>query len=86
VHDDDQAHGAAAAAREEAARQTVWLAVMLLAIPVLAWAERKFTNPDTLKTMRMQAAREAERFCAAAAADWWRLAERARRAYERECA
>jgi hypothetical protein len=82
--DDDR--GAAAAAREEAARQTVWLAIMLAAIPLLAWAERKFTNPDALKTMRMQAAREAERFCAAAAADWWKLAERARKAYERECA
>jgi len=82
--DDDR--GAAAAAREEAARQSVWLAAMLIAIPLLAWAERKFTNPDTLKQARMRAYRETERLCAQSARNWWQLAERARLAYERECA
>jgi hypothetical protein len=84
--DDDQAHGAAAAARAELAREAVWLAAMLVAIPLLAWAERKFTSPDTLKTMRMRAYREAEKFCAQSARNWWQLAERARLAYDRECA
>jgi hypothetical protein len=83
---DDTQHDAAAAAREEAARQSVWLAAMLIAIPLLAWCERKFSSPDQLKAMRMHAAREAERFCAETAGAWWRLAERARKAYERECA
>jgi hypothetical protein len=82
--DDDR--GAAAAAREEAARQSVWLAAMLVAIPLLAWAERKMSSPDTLKALRMRAALHAERLAAAAAADLWKLAERARRAYDRECA
>jgi hypothetical protein len=83
---DDQVHDAAAAAREEAARQGVWLAAMLIAIPLLAWAERKFTSPDALKTARMRAYREAEKLCAQSARNWWQLAERARQAYERECA
>jgi hypothetical protein len=83
---DDDGRGAAAAAREEAARQGVWLAAMLVAIPLLAWAERQFTSADTLKTMRMRAYREAEKFCAQSAREWWQLAERARRAYDRECA
>jgi len=83
---DDQEHGAAAAAREEAARQTVWLAAMLVAIPVLAWAERRFTNPDALKMMRMRAALTAQKACAAAAAELLELADRARKAYDRECA
>lgn len=85
MHDDDQ-RGAAAAAREEAARQTVWLAAMLLAIPVLAWVERKVTSPDALRQLRMQLAREAERFCMDAARGWANLADKAHQAYERECA
>jgi hypothetical protein len=84
--DDDQAHGAAAAARAELARETVWLAAMLVAIPLLAWAERNFTSADTLKTIRMRAYRQAEKFCAQSARHWWHLAERARLAYDRECA
>lgn len=84
--DEPRDGGAAAAAREEAARQTVWLAAMLLAIPLLAWAERKLTSPDALKTMRMRAYRETEKLCAQSARNWWQLAERARKAYDRECA
>lgn len=77
-------HDAAGAAREEAARQGVWLAAMMIALPLLAWLERKSTDPDVMRRWKMRAAREAERFCAASAAGWWRLAERARLVYEAE--
>lgn len=80
----DSDHGAAVAAREEAAREAVWLAAMLVAIPLLAWAERKATDPDAMRRVKMLAAREAERLCARSAWAWWQWAERARRAYEAE--
>lgn len=76
--------GAADAAREEAARQVVWLAAMLLAIPLLAWLERKATDPDAMRRAKMWAAKEAERFCATSAWAWWQWAETARRVYESE--
>jgi hypothetical protein len=76
--------GAGAAAREEAARQGAWLAVMLVAVPVLVWLERKASDPDAWRTAKMRAAKGAERFCARSAGEWWALAERARVAYERE--
>jgi hypothetical protein len=76
--------GAGAAAREEAARQGAWLAVMLVAVPLLIWVERKASDPDAWRTVKMRAAKTAERFCAQTAGEWWALAERARLAYERE--
>ena len=76
--------GAGAAAREEAARQAAWLAIMLVAVPVLVWLERKAADPDALRLAKMRAAKHAERFCATAAGQWWVLAERARVAYEHE--
>jgi len=80
----DEDRGAGAVAKEEAARQAVWLAAMLLALPLLAWLERKVTSPDTMRQWKMAAAKEAERFCATAAGQWWGLAERARLVYEAE--
>ena len=71
-------------AREEAAGQAVWLAAMAIAIPVLAWIERKARDPDSLKSLRMRAAKATERFAATTAAAWWKVAERARLAYEAE--
>lgn len=82
--DEDTRPGPAGAAAEEAARQGVWLAAMVIALPVLAWAERKASDPDALRSLKMRAAKGAERFCARSAAGWWALAERARRAYEGE--
>lgn len=73
-------------ARDEAVRQAVWLAAMMVAIPVLAWLERKSTDPDAMRLLRMRAAKAAERFCAQSAAGWWQLAERARLAYDHETA
>lgn len=70
------------AARAEAARQAVMLAAMLIAVPVIAWLERKATQPDAARELRMRAAKAGERLCARAAALAWRRAERYRQAYE----
>ena len=76
--------GALSAAKEEAARQSVWLAAMVLAVPVLAWVERKTREPDVWRTARMRAALELERFCMESARNWAALADRAHSWYERE--
>lgn len=81
---DSEPGGAGGAAREEAARQGVWLAAMLVAIPVLAWLERRSTDPDFARAVKMRAAKTAERAFAMAAARAWAGAEWARRAYEAE--
>lgn len=74
------------AARAEAAAQAVAIAAMVIVIPVAAWLQRHSTDADALRTLRMRAARLAERHAARAAAGCWRLAERARRAYEADAA
>lgn len=71
-------------AREEAARQGVWLVAMAVAIPLLTWIERQATQPDALKTLKMRGALAAERFCMDAARNWAGLADRARAVYEAE--
>lgn len=73
------------AAKSEAARQAVYLAAMVIAIPVAAWLQRATSDPDAAKSLRMRAAKAAERVTAGAAARCWKLAERARLAYDREC-
>ena len=75
---------ALAAARAEAARQAVMLAAMLIAVPVIAWLERKATQPDAARELRMRAAKASERAWARLAAWSWRRAERYRQAYETE--
>ena len=81
---DERAPDPAGRAREEAAGQAVWIAAMAIAIPLLAWLERKASDPDAWRQVKMRAAKCVERFAAQSAAGWWRLAERARRAYEAE--
>ena len=77
-------HDALAAAREEAARESVWLLAMAVAIPLLAYIERKATNPDALREAKMRAALAAEKFCMEAARNWAGLADRAHAVYERQ--
>jgi hypothetical protein len=80
--DGDRAPDPGGRAREEAAGQAVWLCAMVVAIPVLAWVERKSREPDAFRPAKMRAAKLAEQFCARSAANWWALAERARLVYE----
>lgn len=82
--DEEPRSGAASRAREELAGQAVWLAAMIVAIPLLAWLERKAHDPDGMRLLRMRAAKGVERFAATSAAQWWLVAERARLAYEAE--
>lgn len=70
----------------EAARQAVGLVLMTAAAILLTVAERKASDPDFMRTVRMVSARQCERAAAGAAAGLWKVAERARRAYESECA
>lgn len=72
------------AAKAEGARQAVMIAAMIIAIPVMAWLERKATSPDALRELRMAALKRAERGAAQAAAWCWARAEQARAAYETE--
>jgi len=81
---EDRAPDPAGRAREEAAGQAVWLAAMAIAIPLLAWIERKAHEPDAFRSVKMRAAKGVERFAATSAAAWWKVAERARLAYEAE--
>ena len=81
---EDRAPDPAGRAREEAAGQAVWLAAMAIAIPLLAWIERKSRDPDSWRTVKMRGAKGLERFAAQSAAAWWKVAERARLAYEAE--
>ena len=77
-------HDALGAAKEEAARESVWLLAMAIAIPLFAYLERKATTPDALREAKMRAALAAERFCMDAARGWAGLADRARAVYERQ--
>lgn len=81
---EDESRGMGARAREEAAAQMVWLAAMVVAIPVLAWIERKAHDPDAFRLAKMRAAKAVERFAATTAAEWWKVAEQARLLYEGE--
>jgi hypothetical protein len=77
-------HDAAGAAREEAAKTLTYLAILLVAIPVIAWVERKSADPAALRELRMRGAKGVERFAQLSAHQWWAVAERARLAYEAE--
>jgi hypothetical protein len=81
---EDRAPDPAGRAREEAAGQAVWLAAMAIAIPLLAWIERQASSPDSWQRVKMRAAKVVEKFAATTAANWWKVAERARLAYEAE--
>jgi hypothetical protein len=69
-------------ARNAVIEQTVWLAAMLVAVPVLIWLEKWAASPDALRTLKMRAALQAESFCMASAREWAGLADRARAVYE----
>lgn len=71
-------------ARDELTAQAIWLAAMVVAIPVLAWVERKSHDPDAFRLAKMRAAKATERFAATTAGEWWKVAERARLLYESE--
>lgn len=81
---DERVPDPAGRAKEEMAGQAVWIVMMAVAIPVLAWIERKATQPDALRELKMRAAKGIERVAARSAAGWWQVAERARCAYEAE--
>ena len=68
--------------RDALAEQGAWLAVMLVAVPLLVWVERWAADPDALRTLKMRAALEAERFCMASARNWAGWADKARAVYE----
>jgi hypothetical protein len=72
--------------RDEAARQAVALLFGLAAVVIYAVAQRKATQPDSMRTERMRLLKHAERVAARSAGWLWGQAERARRAYERESA
>lgn len=74
--------GAAGAAREEAARTGVYLAMMMAAIPVLIWIERVSSSPDAWRLVKMRGALAAEKFCMDSAKGWARWADQARAVYE----
>jgi len=74
----------AGAAREEGARQAVQIAAMVIAIPLLAWLERTASSPDGRRLLMMRLAKLAEKVSARVADRSWKLAERARVAYEGE--
>lgn len=80
--DEQRAPDPAGRAKEEAAGQLVWIAMMAVAIPLLAWLERKASDLDALRSVKMRAAKGVERFAARSAAGLWKLAERARLLYE----
>lgn len=82
--DEERRPDASARAREELAGQAVWLGMMLVAIPVLAWVERKATDPDAARQLKMRGWKFVERVAATSARNWWVVAERARLAYEAE--
>lgn len=80
----DDERRAGSRVREEAAVQAVWLLAMVVAIPVLAWVERKAHDPDAFRLVKMRAAKGVERFAATTAGEWWKVAEQARLLYESE--
>ncbi len=81
---EDRAPDPGGRARDEAAGRAAWLAVMVIAIPVLAWVERQAKDPVAWQQTKMRAAKSVERFAVRAAHEWFALAERARLAYEAE--
>lgn len=70
----------------EAARQAVILAFSIVGVLIMVWAQRASSDPDFHRAARMRAAKAGERAAARLAARAWRLAERARRSYERDTA
>lgn len=74
--------------REEIARQSVILAFGLAGAVAMVWVQRRMhtATADDWALLRMRAAKLSERAAATAAGRCWQLAERARLAYERECA
>jgi hypothetical protein len=70
----------------ETARQAVILAFSIVGVLVMVWAQRAASDPDFGRTQRMAAAKGSERIFARLAARAWKLAERARVAYESDSA
>lgn len=68
--------------RDALAEQGAWLAVMLIAVPLLVWVERWAADPDALRTLKMRAALAAEKFCMDSARGWAGWADKARGVYE----
>jgi hypothetical protein len=66
----------------EAARQAIILAFSIVGVLVMVWAQRAASDPDFGRTQLMAAAKGSERLMARVAARAWKLAERARLAYE----
>lgn len=77
---------AAAEIRAEAGRQAVILVFGVAGAALMWWLQRAAASPDAARTAKMRAAKVTERAAALTAGNCWRLAEAARRAYERECA
>jgi hypothetical protein len=67
-------------AREEAAA----MLVLIVGGVLLQLAQRYASDPDAFRQVKMRAAKRLERFAATSARNWWRVAERARLAYEAE--
>jgi hypothetical protein len=80
---DDQP-GTGRRAADEAVAAAAYAAVMIVAGIILQVTQRKASDPDAVRDVKMRAAKAAERFCALSAARWWQWAERFRRAYEAE--
>jgi hypothetical protein len=72
------------AARKEAATQAVALAFGVVMLVIYTWGQRRMGDPDSLRSVRMSAAKRAERFWAKLAAAAWGKAESARLKYERD--
>lgn len=71
-------------ARERAMGALAEGVVLIVMGVLLQLAQRKASDPDGFRDWRMRGWKLAERFCAQSAANWWKLAERARLAYEAE--
>jgi|HubBroStandDraft_3_1064219.scaffolds.fasta_scaffold132622_2 hypothetical protein len=82
----EQPESPAGAVKSEAARQAVILAFGVVSVLVMVWAQRAAGDPDFYRSQRMRAAKASERILARLAARAWRLAEAARREYDRESA
>ena len=77
---------AAEAAKVEAASQAVKLAFGVAGVLLMIAAQRAAGDPDFYRSLRMRAARRAERLLSQVAARCWQGAERARLAYDKESA
>jgi hypothetical protein len=73
-----------ARAKGEAAEMAVYFIGMVATGVALQFAQRMAGDPDFMRRIRMRVAKVVERFAATTAHEWWRLAERARLAYEAE--